>query len=329
MSQSSARTMSGKQRLFFLLRIVSSVGLLFLLLQFVDVKQVMGALANANPLWVCVALAWLFLDRVVMAYRWDVLLRAKNIIVPLTELTKIYFIGSFWGLFLPSNLAPDAVRVYLAARTCPGQISAMFSSVFIDRFVGLAVLLGLAAIAVGVLLAFHQETLGLSASAIVIASALSLPALFWLWGKLPGPDALPFHFVGRLGEKFRQLYASCHEYRQEQSLLIKVALLAVVSHLGAILMMYVLSLALDLHMGVIYFFLLVPLITVVTMLPFSLGGVGVQEGAFVYFFSLLGMPLSGAMALSLLLRALAIVASLPGGFLSLSHGGYQLAENLD
>jgi uncharacterized membrane protein YbhN (UPF0104 family) len=244
------------------------------------------------------------------------------------ELTKIYFIGSFWGLFLPSNLAPDAVRVYLATRTRSHQTSEMFSSVFIDRFVGMAVLLGLAGIAVFILITLHQATLGFSASAVVIAGSLSLPAIFWLWGKLPGPEALPFHMAGRFGEKFRKLYASCHAYRQERGLLIKVALLAVISHTGAILMVYVLSLALGFRVGVLYFFLLVPLITVVTMLPVSLGGVGVQEGTFVYFFSLVGVPLSGALALSLLLRAISIVASLPGGFLSLSRGGYQLAGNL-
>ena len=320
-----ART-SGRQRLFSLLRILLSLGLIGVLLYFVDVKQVGEALVNANPLLICVALLWLFLDRVVMAYRWDVLLRAKNIFVPLMELTKIYYIGSFWGLFLPSNLAPDAVRVYLAARTRSRQASEMFSSVFIDRFVGMAVLLGLAGLAVFMLVTLHQTALGFSTSTAVIVGSLSLPAIFWLWGKLPNPEALPFHVAGRFGEKLRQLYASCHAYRKERGLLVKVALLAVISHIGAILTVYVLSLALGFQVEILYFFLLVPLITVVTMLPVSLGGVGVQEGTFVYFFSLIGVPLSGALALSLLLRALSIVASLPGGFFSLSHDGNRLAE---
>src|SRR5262245_51630177 len=141
MAQPLTTTLPGKRRLLFLLRVLLSLGLLGLLLRFVDVKQVGNVLVNANLLLVCVALSWLFVDRVVMAYRWDVLLRAKNIAVPLWELTKIYFIGSFWGLFLPSNLAPDAVRVYLAARTRSHHTNTMFSSVFIDRFVGMCVLL--------------------------------------------------------------------------------------------------------------------------------------------------------------------------------------------
>lgn len=91
-------------------------------------------------------------------------------------------------------------------------------------------------------------------------------------------------------------------------------------------MVYTLSMALSLQVGVVYFFVFVPLITVFTMLPISLGGIGVQEGAFAYFFSLVGMSLAGALALSLLLRVLSIVASLPGGLFSLSRDSYHLAE---
>jgi uncharacterized protein (TIRG00374 family) len=97
------------------------------------------------------------------------------------------------------------------------------------------------------------------------------------------------------------------------------------SHTGAILTVYLLSAALGIQVAAVYFFLFVPLITVCTMLPISLGGIGVQEGAFVYFFSLAGMPLAGALALSLLLRFVSIVASLPGGILSLSQEDYRVA----
>jgi len=183
----------------------------------------------------------------------------------------------------------------------------------------------MAGVAVLVLTVFQQATLGSSASAVVIASSLSLPALFWVWRKLPSPETLPLRFAGRFGEKFRRLYASCHAYRQERGLLARVALLALASHTGAILTVYLLSVALGIHVGVIYFFLFIPLITVFTMLPVSLGGVGIQEGAFAYFFSLVGMPLAGALALSILLRTLSIITALPGGFLVLSNGNYRLA----
>jgi len=225
-----------------------------------------------------------------MAYRWRILLHAKSISIPLLQLTKIYFIGNFWGLFLPSNLAPDVVRVYLAARTWAHSTSDMFSSVLIDRVIGMAVLMGMAGVAVLTLALSRQTILGPSASVMVLAASLCFPLMFWLWPKLPVPGALSRGFAGRVGEKIRRLYASCHSYRQARASLVRVILLACVSHAGAILMVYTLSMALSLQVGVVYFFVFVPLITVFTMLPISLGGIGVQEGAFAYFFSLAGMP---------------------------------------
>jgi glycosyltransferase 2 family protein len=314
-----------KPRLFFLLRVLLSLSLVVVLLRFIDVTTLIDALAEANPLLVLLALAWLFIDRIIMAYRWRILLCAKSISIPLLQLTKIYFIGSFWGLFLPSNLAPDVVRVYLAARTWAHGTSDMFSSVLIDRVIGLAVLMGLAGGAVLTLALSQQTILKPSASVIILAASLCFPLMFWLWPKLPAPEAFSCGFAGRVGEQIRRLYASCHSYRQARASLVWVILLAFVSHAGAILMVYALSMALSLQVGAIYFFVFIPLITVSTMLPISLGGIGVQEGAFAYFFSLAGMPLAGALALSLLLRVLSIVASLPGGLLSLSQENHRPA----
>ena len=314
-----------RPRLFFLLRVLLSLSLVAFLLRFIDVTTLIDALAAANPLLVILALAWLLFDRIIMAYRWRILLLAKSISIPLLQLTKIYFIGNFWGLFLPSNLAPDVVRVYLAARTWAHGTSDMFSSVLIDRVIGMAVLMGMAGVAVLTLALSRQTILGPSASVMVLAASLCFPLMFWLWPKLPVPGALSRGFAGRVGEKIRRLYASCHSYRQARASLVRVILLACVSHAGAILMVYTLSMALSLQVGVVYFFVFVPLITVFTMLPISLGGIGVQEGAFAYFFSLAGMPLAGSLALSLLLRVLSIIASLPGGLLSLPQENYRQA----
>jgi uncharacterized protein (TIRG00374 family) len=201
----------------------------------------------------------------------------------------------------------------------------MFSSVLIDRVIGLAVLMGMAGVAVLLLSLSHQRILEPSASVIVLAASLCFPLMLWLWPKLPAPEVFSCGFAGRVGEQIRRLYASCHSYRQARASLVWVILLAFVSHAGAVLMVYVLSMALSLQVGVVYFFVFVPLITVSTILPISLGGIGVQEGAFAYFFSLVGMPLAGALALSLLLRVLSIVASLPGGLLSLSQEKYRPA----
>ena len=56
-----------------------------------------------------------------------------------------------------------------------------------------------------------------------------------------------------------------------------------------------------------------PLIALVLMVPISIGGIGVSQTAYPFFYGLAGVPAAHALAVSLLMQAVMIVASLPGG----------------
>ena len=51
-------------------------------------------------------------DRVLMAFKWNLLLQVKQLRVPFREVLKSYYFGTFWGIVLPSSIGGDAVRVY-------------------------------------------------------------------------------------------------------------------------------------------------------------------------------------------------------------------------
>ena len=82
-----------------------------------------------------------------MAWRWQLLLRAKGIAVPIGWLTRTYFVALFLGQFLPAAMGGDAVRaVELARRT--RRAPEAVASVLIDRLVGVVSLVALAVLAV-------------------------------------------------------------------------------------------------------------------------------------------------------------------------------------
>jgi len=61
-------------------------------------------------------------------------------------------------------------------------------------------------------------------------------------------------------------------------------------------------------------------VTVLTLLPISIGGVGVREGALVFTLQSLGVPAHDALALSLLVFATTILApGLAGGAVEAAH----------
>jgi uncharacterized membrane protein YbhN (UPF0104 family) len=56
-----------------------------------------------------------------------------------------------------------------------------------------------------------------------------------------------------------------------------------------------------------------PLIALVLMLPISIGGLGLNQAAYPFFYGLAGVPADHAVAVSVLMQAVIIVGSLPGG----------------
>ena len=64
------------------------------------------------------------------------------------------------------------------------------------------------------------------------------------------------------------------------------------------------------------FLLLAPLVTLVTMVPISVGGWGVREGAMVTALGLVSIPPSVALAVSIQFGLIMLVVGLPGGVLA-------------
>ena len=73
-------------------------------------------------------------------------------------------------------------------------------------------------------------------------------------------------------------------------------------------------------------FLFNPLIALVLMIPISIGGLGVNQTAYPFFYGLAGVPVAHALAVSLLMQAVIILGSLPGGVLWLVGKRQQPAE---
>jgi len=89
--------------------------------------------------------------------------------------------------------------------------------------------------------------------------------------------------------------------------------------------MYFIALSLEISIPILYFSFLLPVVWLATMLPVSISGLGVREGAFVYLFGLIGMDNQTAIAISAIWLALTYVLSIIGGVLLWSQS-YEKSE---
>jgi uncharacterized protein (TIRG00374 family) len=298
------------------LRLAVAVGLLAYFLRISHPADIWAALKGARPWPILGAVALTLFDRALMAYRWLVLLSP----VPdrdrpsLARLMRIFFVSTFMGTFLPASVGGDVVRAYALSRErVPLSLSA--ASVAMDRALGVVSILVLGAVS---LLAAPAQaprgvpivmTLG-TLACVGLAAVIFVEPVATLAGRIL--EALPGAAVRRLSG---MLLDAVREYRFHHGALATVLGGSVAVQVLRVLQAWLLGVGLGIAAPLSAYFVCIPLILLVMLLPITVNGLGTSQAAFVWCFGAIGVARADAFALSVLFVALGIVGNLPGGLL--------------
>jgi hypothetical protein len=281
------------KRLFNVLKVVVSAGLMAYLLIFqVDLEQLWQALCHARWEYLVAAAILMIAGTALRAVRWQVLLQALDIRVPLRKLVHLYFVGTFFNIFLPTGLGGDAVKMAELARST-GRGPEAVGTTLVDRATGLWVLFVLALFA----LPFSFTILPQGWAPVIVLGTLigvvggwvvmGTPLITWIGGRirLPGQEKLErfYRSVSRLG--YRALGQACA--------------VSLVFDLMLIAFNMLIAYGLGVNQPVGIFLLFTPIISFSLALPISIGGLGVREQTYVLLFGPLGVSESVAAAMSL------------------------------
>ena len=275
---------------------------------------VWDVLSAADLGWVAAAVAVNMATVPLMAWRWQLLLRAKGLLVPLGWLTRTYFVALFLGQFLPAAMGGDAVRaVELGRRTARGARGGRLGA---DRPAG--GLVSLVALAVLAYAAGGHAVGGpevLAAEAVFGLAALLVLALLFS-ARLRGLAArwLEPRVAGRQLAAGGRFYEALHGYRDHRRTLAAVCGLALAVQLVRVgtIWMLVRSLSLDVPVAAIY--ATGPVVFAALILPVSLNGIGLREAVFVSFLRDSTTP-EQAFALGVLFFAVSAVTALVGALI--------------
>jgi glycosyltransferase 2 family protein len=270
--------------------------------------------ADWHPILVAVLLV--VADRVLMAYRWVVLLRLVNREAPppLTELVRIFFVSTFVGTFLPASVGGDAVRAYSVTRLKVSGGDAI-ASVLMDRMLGVASILAMALI--GLARATDLAGNWTIVLSLAVAAAACVAVLMLVFNERFA--TITARLAGRLPaaaqQPVRRVLESIRRYAGHHGQLGNVLLCSIAVQVLRIVQAYYLGRGLGIAAPLGAYFAFIPLILLVMLLPVTFNGIGTSQAAFVWFFSRAGVPAASAFALSVLFVALGIVGNLPGGVL--------------
>jgi len=307
MSDKAPRNNSGSTRLKTLLRGIVGLGLIALIIIFVDVQQLMEALSQIALLDIAVLLLLSVALISVSVLKWSAFLAYLGISSRFEKLFGLYLVGYFVNTFMPSFVGGDVVRSLALGRGV-NRAHAVAATV-LERYTGIVAMLLMAGVA-----SFFSQAVTTSIAIVVFASIALCVVATWFVVK---GFLKRLVLLCRFPEKFSRVVDSIHEGlmlgARDSKLLRKTFALSILFHLLTVVNTVAVAHAIGWSdvpwRGLL---VVVPLILLVGAIPLSPQGLGIQEGAFVFFLNSVGATSSQALAIALVLRAKSYVLAVLG-----------------
>ncbi len=249
---------------------------------------------------------------VLSALRWRTVLSALGQDAKLRHLLSYNLAGLFVSNVLPTTIGGDVLRVSRLSKE-NGESAASFASVVLERLTGWLVLPVITF--VGLLVNPGLRHLG---NATRVAVALSVGTLVALVLVMVGVASRRFGNKVMSRDGWRSFAAAVHlgmgRLRRHPAAAFNVLIVGFAYQLVLVLaaLMAAKAVGMSVAVGPTALLAFFPAVLIAQVLPISISGLGVREGAFVLFLTPLGVPTQQAIALGLLLYLLNVAVSLLG-----------------
>lgn len=306
-----------------LLRLGFSLGFLALLIwRLPDVKlgELFPRPTAATFAWIAVAIAVHVVAYVLQTMRWAAVSDTLGIHLPFRRLFSHLLTGEFVSNALPTSFGGDIVRVVRQGNDA-GDYADAFAATSLERLTGWLVLPLLSAL--GLLLEPSYRRLGSVTATVVVVDVVTIVALLSiLWAA--GHERGAGRFLGRSG--WRRYLGAVHlgivAFRHHPDRVLRVLVAGVGFQFLQCVSVWACARALEIpEIGIAAALAFFPPTAVLQNFPLALGGLGIREGVFVFFFRSIGVSNSDAIALGLLVYVVFVLASLAGAP-SFFRGGF-------
>ncbi len=300
------------------------------LLSKVDFHAIYASILAVNPFWLFLAFSSNILGKFISGYRWQVLLAAQDVRIPMKKLITSLFVGGFFNNLLPTTVGGDAVRAYDIAVYSGRTFRSNVATVIAERVAGVLALalLGMLALVFG----YWKGADVSSYTAIILGLLfLSMLAIITMWTRAIMPRFVQIlHGLGftRFGDELSSGFETFQVLKRKRRALMVIFTLSLLLQLNVVLHYYLLSISMNLIISPLYFFIIIPIALVLLLFPLSINGIGLRENIYVFLLSGIGVLAPDAVALSWLAFGLLIIQGVIGGIL-LALGGMNFQRSAD
>ena len=309
-----------KNVVLFVLKLAFSLAILvFIFTTQASLDKIGDVLKNVNPYWLLLAFSLHALGLAISAYRWQILARAQGDEVPLVFLAKSYLVGTFFNNFLPTRFGGDVVRIWDGSLYSKSLVKSS-AIVLVERFTGIIVLFLFAVAASLFRLDMARQVPVIWAALLLGLIGLALIAVFFLPVFARRLGALRLRgFPDKVRAKILIFRETILHYRNQKGPFLRASLWALLLQLNVILYYFLIGRALHLEIPLIDYFIFIPIVLVIQIIPVTINGLGLREGSYIEIFKYYGILPQTAVSFSLVDVAFNLVLGTIGGAIYVSR----------
>ena len=319
-----------KQTLKNILRILISLIAFICLIKFgkVDLHTAFKYLMKANPFYFALAYVSYMVTILVAAMRFYFSSHVLGFNKKYLQLLQLNFVGAFFNNFLPTTFGGDALRGYYLKKGSHISMAKAVACIIYERYTGMIVLFWAAS------LAFILQSVG-----IISKTTWQVPQqliLFVHLGSIITIFIIPFLpqinklLFGHSNWIYKKVIEPIAVYWHDLKLMTRILILSILLQIFVLLCHFFIALALGINIPLSYYFVFYPLTTIAGFMIPSLNGLGVREGAYIYFLSRVKISNEEGLAFSICWLIILLITSFIGGLVYM-FGDFRkqkLPENL-
>lgn len=328
------KNITTKRRGIAAVKIGISVVLIAVVLYFIDLRELANLISTANPWYFVAAIAVLYADRALMAYKWGLLLEAVDVRIPLSVLFRIYTTSPLPGVILPSNLGGDLFRLFSVAQYDKTKTGAVLASLVVERVIAVVGLLIIVLLSMVLTLHMIDDSstyIGAIGWVLLASTTVAIVILGITYGLARKKLSVLAASVTQhpIGRKVQKIYSLCCEYRKYRRTVLVVFLWTLVEQIVPIVGFLLRSYALHINVSIVQLAVVVPIVVLIVRLPITFNGYGIEEGMYIALLGLVGVSPSEAFLLSVSGRILLLLTAVPAGIYSILSGGVPQSEAVE
>lgn len=319
-----------KNYIKFSIKLLISLFLLFLIFNKIDYKDFIENIKVVSFVVLIVTVLFAGIKAVIEPLRWKIILNARTEKFSFFYLFSLYMIGGFFNIFLPTTIGGDVVRIFYIKNDKFSALKAT-NTVLFERLTGAyaVFIMSIIAVLVGWNLFVYEVKIPILAVSII--SVVVLTSIFFSYKKITKitrqiSSKYKISIIKKIYLLIREFDYTEYSYRlifisMFFSFLIQFIVIGVTIMIGN-------ALGLN-NISIFHYFIIIPPIWVITLLPISIGGFGVREGLFALFLVPMGVSIEQSTLLSLLSFFPFIFVGLLGGlFYLFGTYSYKEAQNV-